>query len=444
MIGSTLYLEDTQQAAKLTNNQKFDMSQVSAIILGGGAGTRLHPLTLERCKPSVPFAGNFCLIDVPLSYCLAAGCGKTFVITQFLASSLHRHIYQTYHQSGKSIEILTAEQRPDHQGWFEGTADAVRKNLHYILESQSEYFLILAGDQLFQFDFRLMLQCAQQNDADLLIATLPVHKDQAHRFGILKINENDLITDFQEKPQKASELKKLNSSRAIMQKMGESISKEKEFLGSMGIYLFKRQALIDLLQKDRREDFGKHLIPTQIEQGNAYAFLYDGYWEDLGSIKTYYEANMAFTSPRSPINLYNQQFPLIKNQLNLPPTKIFHTKIDSSLICDGAFIEAQEINQSIIGPRSVIYSNSVISDSYLIGNDYYCSSYQSVTQPLQPRIGKNCTIKRAIIDKNVQIGDNVTLVNKESLQEFQCEWFCVKEGIIIVPSGTTIPSNTVF
>lgn len=444
MSSSTYYLENHQTSLSSVLGSQIDMSQVTTIILGGGAGTRLQPLTLKRCKPCIPFAGSFCLIDIPLSHSLSAGCNKTFVITQFFASSLHRHIHQTYYQSAKAIEILTAEQRPNEQVWFEGTADAVRKNLHYILETPSEYFLILAGDQLYQLDFRLMVQQAKQTDADLIIATLPVHKDQTHRFGVLKIDDQDLITEFQEKPEETSQLRKLNSSREIAKKIGTTSSLNKEFLGSMGIYLFKREALIELLKQDKREDFGKHLIPTQIQKGKTYAYIYDGYWEDVGCVKTFYEANMAFTRPRSPINLYDQNFPLIKNHLNLAPTKIFNTHLNNTLICEGGFVEAAEIHHSLLGPRSVIFSDTVISESYIMGNDYYCSQVAAELQPQQPHIGKNCTIKRAIIDKNVQIGNNVNLINRKSLENFQNEWLYVKDGIIVVPSGTVIPDNTIF
>lgn len=448
---STLTLSDylmTKRAGSLDPaSMSVDMKLVASIILSGGEGTRLYPLTLTRCKPAISFGGKYRLIDVPISHSIHADCYKIFVLTQFLSSSLHHHIFQTYLQTGKatSIEILTAEQKPTQRTWFQGTADAVRQNLDYLLESPVEYFLILSGDQLYNLNFRKMVRFAKEKDVDLVVASLPVTAQEASRMGILKVDSQDFITDFYEKPQDKALLQKLRSSSNVIERAGVDPSSKRQYLGSMGIYLFKRKALVDLITQDEREDFGKHLIPTKLQSGKVAAFLYDGYWEDIGTIETFYEANMALTEAQSPFNFYNEKQPIFSFRYDLPPAKWSHTQVKQALVCEGSILEADEISHSIIGPRTVIHKGSIIRDSYMMGNDYYVSTVSDHHRlPSTPHIGEDCIIHKAIIDKNVQIGKGVQLINKQKLSHFNGDNIFIRDGIIIVPRGAVVPDGFIL
>lgn len=426
----------------------IDMKQVASIILGGGEGTRLYPLTLARSKPAICFGGKYSLIDVPISNSIHAGCQKIFVLTQFLSSSLHQHIFHTYIHAGKGsglIEILTAEQKPENRSWFQGTADAVRQNMDYLLESPVEYFLILSGDQLYNINFNQMLRFAKETDADLVIASLPVTAQDASRLGILKVNEQDFVVDFYEKPQDAAILERLRSPNQVIERLGISAASNRNYLGSMGIYLFKRQALIDLLIKDQREDFGKHLIPTQLQIGKVAAFLYDGYWEDIGTIGTFYHANMALTEPQPLFCLYNQARPIFSSRYDLPPSRCTNVQLKQTVLCEGCCIDADEVTHSLLGPRTIVHKGTIVRDSYLMGNDYYTAPVRDHQRlPSHPQIGENCIISRAIIDKNVRIGKEVQLINKQKLTHYNGDSIFVRDGIIVVPRGTTIPDGFIF
>lgn len=429
------------------SSRSVDARHVACLILGGGEGSRLHPLTLSRSKPAMNFGGSYRLIDIPISNAIHSNCYRIFVLTQFLSSSLHHHLFQTYMQGGFTshpIEILTAEQKPFQKSWYQGTADAVRQNLDYLLESPVDYFLILSGDQLYNIDFQELFSFAGETNADVIVAALPVDDSEAHRMGILKINEDNFITDFCEKPQELSLLETLRSASLPC----DSVSKKthKTLLGSMGIYLFKRKALIDLLQSDLRADFGKHLIPTQLKKENSIAaYIYDGYWEDIGTISSFYEANIALTKATPIFQLYHPTRPIFFSKNNLPPAKIGRTQINQSILCEGSQIEAKQISNSILGPRSVVLSGSVISDSYLMGNDYYHSTMREHHRlPLEPRIGKNCHLKKVIIDKNVFIGDDVQLINKNNHKACDMEHLYIRDGIIVVPRGAIIPNGFIL
>lgn len=426
-------------------DEEVDMSLVASIILGGGEGKRLFPLTQTRCKPAICFGGKYRLVDVPISNSIHAGCHKIFLLTQFLSTSLHRHIFQTYQHVGVApgyIEILSAEQKPKTKEWYQGTADAVRQNIEYLVDAPVDYFLILSGDQLYNLDFNEMLKKAKRSDADVLIATLPVSGNDASRMGILKIDEEDFIVDFVEKPQ---ERKVLEQFRTPTGKAGTGTSEERPFLGSMGIYLFKKQALIDLLNEDTREDFGKHLIPTQIRKGNIAAYLYDGYWEDIGTIESFYQANIALTGLNPPFDLYAPSRAIYSCRYDVPSAKIHHAKISQAIICEGSIVKGSEVVNSILGPRTVVNDGCVIQDSYIIGNDFY-EAPQKGSQKLPSHfyIGSNTIIKRAIVDKHSQIGKNVQLVNKKNLINYDGDHIFVRDGVIIVPSGTTIPDGFIF
>lgn len=431
-----------------SNSKATEKTTVASIILGGGEGTRLHPLTLTRCKPAINFGGKYRLIDVPISNSIHANCDKIFILTQFLSSSLHHHIFQTYMQGGKAaeiIEILTAEQKPNHKSWFQGTADAVRQNLDYLLETPVDYFLILSGDQLYNIDFQEMMNFAKRTNADVVVAALPVTAEEASRLGILKVNAYHFITEFYEKPKETSVLESLRSPHTILEQVGLSQETPRQFLGSMGIYLFKRQALAKLLREDLREDFGKHLIPTQLKKGSLVAFLYDGYWEDVGTVETFYQANMALLQPHPQFSFYHEQRPILTTRYNLPPAKFIDSQIKRSLLCEGAIVGADEVSHSIIGPRSMVHKGAIIRDSYLMGNDYYESAIKDHDGLApSPHIGENSVIIKTIVDKNASIGKDVRLINKQQLTDYNGENIFIRNGIIVVPRGARIPDGFIL
>lgn len=425
-----------------------DMGKVGSIILCGGEGKRLYPLTLTRCKPAIDFGGKYRLVDVPISNSINTGCHKIFLLTQFLSASLHRHVFQTYHQAGIPagfIEILSAEQKPMAREWYQGTADAVRQNIEYLLDTPVDYFLILSGDQLYNLDFCNMMRFAKKTDADVVIAALPVNGDDAQRMGILKIDDDDFVVDFIEKPQERNVLERFRSPDHVLKRAGAESASQCEYLGSMGIYLFKRQALLDLLEQDPREDFGKHLIPTQIKKGGIAAFLYDGYWEDIGTIGSFYHANIALTKKNPPFNLYSSDQPIYSSRHDVPPAKIINTIVNQSMICEGSVMEGSEITNSILGPRTKVKKGTVIHDSYVIGNDFFEPPKKNAKKlPDSFYIGENCIIKRAIIDKHTQIGDGVQLTNKKNLIHYDGDNIFIRDGIIIVPTGIVIPDGFIL
>jgi len=415
-----------------------DMRRVVSMIMGGGRGDRLFPLTTSRCKPAMCYGGAYRLIDIPISNAINSGCQKIYIITQFLSHSLHRHILETYRPGtfySGFIDILSVEEKPEARNWLQGTADAVRQNIHYLRDISADYVLVLSGDQLYQMDFNKMLSFAYETDADVVVASLPVHESEATRLGILQVDERQFITSFAEKPQSKAELDDLRLSTDQLSQLDILNEDNKCFLGSMGIYLFKRQALIDLLQGDPREDFGKHLIPTQVSKGNIATYIHQGYWEDIGTVGTFYQANMALNSANPPLNCYDEQWRICSQEVSLPGTRLSHVQMEQVMLCKGSVIEAKTITRSIIGPRSHIKKDTAIFDSYLMGNDNYAFC---------GHIGENCTIRKAIIDKQVNIGKNVQLVNHKNLSYYDSNLVYVRDGIIVVPRGVTIPDGFVF
>lgn len=424
-----------------------NMNCVTTIILAGGNGTRLDPLTNTRCKPAVCFGGKYRLIDIPISNAIHSGCSKIFVISQYLSSSLNQHIFNTYHPgaiSSAAIELISAEQRHSQKTWFQGTACAIRQNLHYFNEIPAEYFLILSGDQIYNMNFQHLIHFAKETDADLVIAALPVNEEDAKRMGIMKLNKDYSVTEFYEKPQEQELLNNLRlPSSALEEMIGGEIGK-RQFLGSMGIYVFKRQALLDLLQCDLREDFGKHLIPTKVGQGNVFAYPHNGYWEDIGTIESFFKANIALTTPNPDFNFCEENKHIFFRQHYLSAPKIINSTILNSIICEGSFVEAAEVTHSIIGLRSIVKQGSIIRRSYVIGNDFYSSSSQSAGTSNNPLIGEYCIIDHAIIDKNVHIGRNVQLINKDKLMNYSSDKICIRDGIIIVPRGAYLPDGFIL
>ncbi len=444
----TILASNRRQTRPDPHTDPLRMDRVASIILGGGQGTRLFPLTVTRCKPAICFGGRYCLIDVPVSNAINSDCRKIFIVTQFLSSSLHRHIFQTYHLDAFSsgfIEILAAEQRPTKKSWYQGPADAVRENIDYFIETPVDYFLILSGDQLYNMDFRRMVKFAMDTDADLVIASLPVDMKEAQRMGILQVNEDDFVTNFVEKPQEKRLLDQFKAHPSTLEKAGIGPHTNRDYLGSMGIYLFKRNALIDLLKEDTREDFGKHLIPTKVRQGNVAAFIFDGYWEDIGTIESFYRANMSLVHDESAFKCYDEANPIYTSRYNLPGPKITNTYINQSIVCEGSIVAAHEISHSILGPRTVIQSGTVIKDSYLMGNDFYHPPMPDTNRlPEEIYIGRNAVIRHAIIDKNVCIGHDVQLVNKNKVSHYNGENIYIRDGIIVVTRGAHIPDEFVL
>jgi len=421
---------------------------VATIILAGGQGTRLYPLTQQRCKPAVRFGGRYRLIDVPISNSLNSGIKHIYIISQFFSSSLNHHIKETFsldHIQGGSMTFLYPEETDHGMCIYEGTADAIRKNLSVFKNCTSEYFLILSGDQLYNMDLFSMIEFAKRKRADLTIATLPVCKEDAKRMGLLKIDEAYNVIDFFEKPSEEAVLEKFALSPPFLKAQHIDVSHSPMYLGSMGIYVFKREVLFDLLEKHPQEDFGKHLIPLQMKKGNTAAFYYHGYWEDIGTIASYYEATLALTKNSLGLDLYNESLPIFSNPVHLPCARVTGTKVKDSILSQGSVIEAMEISHSMLGLRSIVKQGTVIRDSILIGNQFYTPP-QSLknTLPDQFSIGEHCLIEKAIIDEHVKIGNHVQLINKNKLQTYDGEGICIRDGIIIVSSGTTLPDGFVL
>ncbi len=415
------------------------MSRVACVILGGGQGTRLYPLTTRNCKPAILFGGRFRLVDVPLSNALNSNIHKNYIVTQFLAATLHQHIFHSYRNRQGFIEILGAEQKPEKSGWYKGTADAIRQNLQYLMETPADYFLILSGDQLYHMDFRKMVETAQEKDADVLVATLPVKRKDARRMGIMKVNEDQDIIDFYEKPQDDGTLDRFMTHDSALEKMGLPTGSNRSFLGSMGIYLFKRDCLFKVLSEDTRDDFGKHLIPTKVKEGSIAAFVHDDYWEDIGTIESFYEANIALTQKVPPFNLYREAYPIATSHSCLPGARILNTNLSDSIICEGSVIEASVISNSILGQRTIVKKGTIINGSYIMGNDFYDLPHaETQGLPNQLVIEEECEIRRAIIDKNVFIGKGAKLINKNNLREYDGQGIYIRDGIIVVQRGASI------
>ena len=416
------------------------IDQAACIILAGGQGTRLFPLTKYRCKPAVHFGGRYCLIDVPISHSLHAQIPHIFIISQYFASALNAHVQKAFPstQQRQSVHFLCPEERLEGKIWYEGTADAIRKNLNALATLPIDYFLILSGDQLYHMDFTALLQFADDAGVDLTIAALPVEKKDAPRLGILKVDENGTLLDFVEKPKNAKALQPFAIDEECIKTYAIRGFSSPCFLASMGIYVFKKNALIRLLQEDERPDFGMHLIPAQLKASKGAAFVYQGYWEDIGTIASYYRANLALITDPLGFNLYNERLPIYTHSAPLPGAKLTDVSAKHSIICEGAIIEASTLSHSIIGPRSVIKRGTTIQDSILMGNQTYTNLRE---QSLPYTIGENCQIEKTIIDLDVTIGNDVQLVNQKNLQNYDGDGIYIRDGITIVTSQTTIPNG---
>lgn len=416
-----------------------------AIILGGGQGSRLYPLTETRSKPAVPIAGKYRLVDIPISNCINSDIKRMFVLTQFNSASLNQHIKNTYHFSHFStafVDILAAEQTPDNPTWFQGTADAVRQCMNHFLNHQFDYALILSGDQLYQMDFNQMIKAHHESGAEISIATLPVTAKEAPEFGILKTDAQSWITSFIEKPD-ASLLPEWTSDVSA-----ESAAAGKHYLASMGIYIFNRQLLIDLMSNPNTKDFGKEIIPQSIGKHRVMSYQYEGYWTDIGNIESFFEANLGLTDDIPQFNLFDNSQKIYTRARVLPPSKITGaTTIDRSVVAEGCIINGAAIKHSVVGIRSRIGYGTSISNSYLMGNDYY-QNLEEIRQNVEKQvinigIGTNCVLNNTIIDKNCRIGNGVVLNGGPHLPNQNAPLYAVKEGIIVVKKGAILPDGFV-
>ena len=420
--------------------------EILSIILGGGAGSRLYPLTASRSKPAVPIAGKYRLVDIPISNCLNNGIGRMFVLTQFNSASLNRHIKNTYHFSAFSkafVDILAAEQTPDNPTWYQGTADAVRQGLRHIEPFESDYILILSGDQLYQMDFTEMLENHKKLGADISVATIPVNERDAPEFGILK-SDKGMITSFIEKPKKELLPEWVSETGDIMKGQGRN------YLASMGIYLFNRQLMFDLLQEEFKAatDFGKEIIPQTINKYKVASYQYEGYWTDIGNIHSFFEANLDLTKEIPLFNLFDNEQIIYTRPRMLPPAKISGTTLEKTLVAEGSIINASRIENSVIGIRSRIGLGSTLVSTYTMGNDSYETLEEIATAnakgiPLMG-IGSRCYIKNAIIDKNARIGDDVRINGGPHIENTDHALYTVKDGIVVLKKGCIIPNGFVI
>ncbi|MEN9766045.1 glucose-1-phosphate adenylyltransferase [Vulcanococcus sp.] len=431
------------------------MKRVLAIILGGGAGTRLYPLTKMRAKPAVPLAGKYRLIDIPISNCINSEINKMYVLTQFNSASLNRHLTQSYNLSsgfGQGfVEVLAAQQTPDSPSWFEGTADAVRKYQWLFQEWDVDHYLILSGDQLYRMDYSAFVKHHIDTGAQISIGALPVDAAQAEAFGLMHTNEQGRIQEFREKP-KGDALKQMWVDTSRLGLSPEEAQK-RPYLASMGIYVFSRETLFDLLaQNPTATDFGKELIPAALNRGDhLQSYLFDDYWEDIGTIGAFYEANLALTDQPNPaFSFYDESFPIYTRPRYLPPSKLLDAQVTQSIVGEGSIIKACSIHHCVLGVRSRVEDECVLQDTLVMGNDFFESSDERAV--LRERggtpvgVGRGTTVKRAILDKNARIGRNVTIVNKDHVEEADRPelGFYIRNGIVVVVKNATIADGTVI
>ncbi|MCB0659002.1 MAG: glucose-1-phosphate adenylyltransferase [Saprospiraceae bacterium] len=413
------------------------------LILGGGAGSRLYPLTKDRSKPAVPIAAKYRLIDIPISNCLNSGVKRMFVLTQFNSASLNRHIKNTYHFDNFSngfVDILAAEQTPSSDKWYQGTADAVKQSMHHLVNQDFDYLLILSGDQLYQMNFELMARYHIAQGADITIATIPVVAHDATGFGIMKVNKFGFIDRFIEKP-KTEILEDWKSE------IEERFSNDgRHFLASMGIYIFNKRILRKLFD-DHPEavDFGKEIIPNAIKSGfNVASYAYDGYWTDIGTIKSFFQANLELTDDIPKFNLFDNTSVIFTRPRMLAPSKVFGTHFNRAVVAEGSIIHAKEIERSIIGIRSRIGHDTTIRDCIVMGNDYFETLDQIMdqTNSIPMGVGHSCVLQNAIIDKNCRIGNNVSIIGDDSLSDTETDSYVIRDGIIVLKKKAVIPANS--
>ena len=432
-----------------TGRQTHNTSKVLCVIMGGGQGTRLFPLTKDRAKPAVPLAGKYRLVDIPISNCINSGYRRIYILTQFNSTSLHGHISRTYkfdQFTSGFVEILAAQQTLTNTSWYEGTADAVRKNLVHFLNHDFDYLVILSGDQLYRMDFRLVIAQHIETGAGITVATIPVGRTEAKSLGIMQIDDNHRITRFVEKPKEDAVLDSLKLTPELQSKL-EIETKGEAFLASMGIYVFNRDLIRDLLDNPL-SDFGKHIIPHAINTHPVFSYVYQGYWADIGTIRSFFEANLDLVTELPRFNFFDMSAPIFSRPRYLPGSKINGAQIDHALVTDGCIINGAKISNSIVGLRTFVGSGTELNRVIVIGSDYY-ESDESVTKNEsagKPRvgIGMNCKIENAIIDKNARIGNNVIISPVGKAENLDHERYFIRDGIVVVPKDAVIPHGTVI
>jgi glucose-1-phosphate adenylyltransferase len=419
-------------------------SRTLAIIMGGGAGTRLFPLTKDRSKPAVPLGGKYRLVDIPISNCINSGLRHMYVLTQFNSTSLIRHIQSAYkfdNFSRSFVEVLAAQQRPSGSHWYQGTADAVRQNLRDFLQRDYQYYIILSGDQLYRMDFREVMRQHLEKKSDITIATIPVSRKDASSLGIMHTDANRKITRFVEKPKDEKVQDGLVIPPDLLKELGRDPAEEL-FQASMGIYVFNREALIKALDNDFA-DFGKHIIPTAIETSAVHAYIFQGYWEDIGTIRSFWEANLNLTTVVPPYSFFDPRSPVYTHARFLPASKINGATIKNAIVSDGCIITDSHIERAVIGVRSYIDAGTTIRNSIIMGSDFYdADNAARHANELPLGIGRNCTIENAIIDKNARIGNGVVISAEGKPADMDGPNFYVRDGIVVVPKNTTIPDGT--
>ncbi|MEH2332939.1 glucose-1-phosphate adenylyltransferase [Nostoc sp.] len=429
------------------------MKKVLSIILGGGAGTRLYPLTKLRAKPAVPVAGKYRLIDIPVSNCINSEIFKIYVLTQFNSASLNRHIARTYNFTGFNegfVEVLAAQQTPENPNWFQGTADAVRQYLWLMEEWDVEEYLILSGDHLYRMDYRQFIQRHRETGADITLSVIPIDERRASDFGLMKIDDSGRVIDFSEKP-KGEALHQMQVDTSVLG-LSKEQAQQQPYIASMGIYVFKKDVLFKLLREGiERTDFGKEIIPDASKDYNVQAYLFDDYWEDIGTIEAFYHANLALTQqPQPPFSFYDEKAPIYTRARYLPPSKLLDCQVTESIIGEGCILKNCRIQHSVLGVRSRIESGCVIEESLLMGADFYQASVErqsNVEKGDTPvGIGTDSIIRGAIIDKNASIGHDVKIINKDNVQEAdrESQGFYIRSGIVVVLKNAVIPDGTII
>ena len=432
-----------------TGRQSINTSNVLSVIMGGGQGTRLFPLTKERAKPAVPLAGKYRLVDIPISNCINSGLRRIYLLTQFNSASLHRHISQSYkfdHFSGGFVEILAAEQTFSDASWYQGTADAVRKNIIHFRNHDWDYLLILSGDQLYRMDFQDIITQHAETQADITIATIPVGRREASSLGIMQIDADRRITRFVEKPSERTVQDSLHLDPAWYEKLGIK-GQDELFLASMGIYVFNRDVMFKLLD-NTLPDFGRDIIPNAISNYRVFSFVFQGYWEDIGTIRAFFEANLDVTNELPRFNFFDMSAPIFSRPRFLPGSKINGAQIDHAVISDGCILNRAVIIHSIVGVRSLVGPGTVLNRAIVLGSDYY-ESYESITEHEKagkPRIGigASCRIENTIVDKNARIGNNVTISPVGKPENLDHADYYVRDGIVIIPKNGIIPHGKVI
>jgi len=430
------------------NRKRATSSNVVAIIMGGGQGQRLYPLTKDRAKPAVPLGGKYRIVDIPISNCINSGLKRIYILTQFNSTSLHRHVYQSYkfdHFDDGFVEILAAQQTYDNTGWYQGTADAVRQNLRHFMDGQYDYALILSGDQLYRMDFQKLITQHIESYADITIAALPVRRDRASSLGILQTNEERRITRFVEKPKEPALLDELKVGDPILSYL-RITSSEDHYLASMGIYLFNKNVLRQILDNNRA-DFGKDIIPESIKTHRVFSYIFQGYWEDIGTIGSFFEANLDLTNLVPQFNFFDMMAPVYTHPRYLPGSKVNASLVTRAILSDGCILNDARIDHSIIGLRSIIDTGCEVRDSIVMGSDLYEPEHRRLEkeQRSEPRlgIGKNCKLYRTIVDKNACIGDNVISSPEGKPANADYAYGFIRDGIVVIPRGMAVPSGTV-